>query len=206
MSTPKDVFRARFTAYRRALTDAGYAARSAAVCTHLAALPEVAEADVLHGYWPILPSREVDVRPLLHARWAAGRTVVLPRVRTFGREATATPRLDHVRCPSADALALNRWHIAEPTGDDLVPPDALDVVLVPALGLDRQGHRIGHGFGYYDEFLARTDAFTVGIAYDACLVDALPHDAHDIPLDAVVTEAGVLRVERLQPNTPGGVS
>jgi 5-formyltetrahydrofolate cyclo-ligase len=68
-----------------------------------------------------------------------------------------------------------------------------DLVLVPALAVDRSGTRLGRGGGSYDRALARTDARTIALLYDGELVDALPHEAHDVHVRAVVTPStGVL--------------
>jgi len=69
----------------------------------------------------------------------------------------------------------------------------LDVVVVPGLGFDHSGQRLGRGAGFYDRFLARPElrAFKVGIALDEQLVDKVPMESHDVPLDAVVTDSAV---------------
>ena len=67
------------------------------------------------------------------------------------------------------------------------------LLLVPALGLDRSGHRIGFGKGHYDRFLVQLDpktCVTMGVVYDACLREALPQDSWDIPLQYICTQSG----------------
>jgi 5-formyltetrahydrofolate cyclo-ligase len=76
----------------------------------------------------------------------------------------------------------------------VVSPADLDVVVVPALALGRDGSRLGYGGGYYDAFLAETPAARVGVAFAACLVPSVPSEPHDARLDAVVTEDEVVRV------------
>ena len=188
--------RARFRQARLALSDADYAARSALIRARLLALPEVQAARAVHAYWPMTERREVDVRPLLAALHARGVRVVLPIV--VPRSEGGAPRLRHGPFEGEDRLARTRWGLSEPTGPD-VELDALDVVVVPALGAGRNGHRIGHGAGYYDAFLdglrARVPSvFTVCPVYASCLVEAVPPEPHDRPVDAVVTEAGTVRV------------
>ena len=91
------------------------------------------------------------------------------------------------------------WGTLEPAPDATpVAPSALDVVLVPALALGRDGSRLGYGGGYYDAFLAQTPARRVGVCVQAALVDAVPVLPHDARLDVVVTEAEVVRVERVR--------
>jgi 5-formyltetrahydrofolate cyclo-ligase len=73
-----------------------------------------------------------------------------------------------------------------------------DLVVVPGMAFDDMGRRLGKGYGYYDRFLSGLDgsAVTVGLAFSRQLVPEVPVDAWDVPVDAVVTEAGVIRIPR----------
>jgi 5-formyltetrahydrofolate cyclo-ligase len=77
--------------------------------------------------------------------------------------------------------------------DELAPKVDPDVVLVPLLGFDKHGTRLGYGGGYYDRTLASLGKKPklVGLAFAAQEIDDIPRDGHDVPLDAVVTEIGV---------------
>ncbi len=84
----------------------------------------------------------------------------------------------------------NRHGISEPWRGRSRPPWAMDAILLPLLGADRQGTRLGQGGGYYDRCLARLRLRKpplIGIAYEIQIVDALPRAPWDIPLDAVIT-------------------
>ena len=182
--------RRRFREYRHRLPDSEWSRRSAAIRERVQVCPELRFAQTVHVYWPQMSDREVDTRPLIDTLAAHGTTVVLPVVTAYPPEA---PALDHRRFTGRDTLTPNRWGIPEPTGTPSVDPAALDVVLVPALGAGRNGHRIGHGAGYYDAFLTQTDAITIALVYDATLVPAVPAEAHDQPLDAIATETTLVR-------------
>lgn len=193
MATPtKAALRERFRRYRAQLDDAAYAARSRAITEQVEALPAIAAATVIHAYWPMVVEREIDTRPLIQALLAAGKQIVLPVVLRFTRDVTIEPRLEHRRLTDPSDLRPNRWGLQEPSAGERVPPEALDAVIVPALGADRRGYRIGHGYGYYDEFLRTVTAPTIGLIYDACLVDVVPAVPHDVALRLLVTESGVL--------------
>lgn len=70
-----------------------------------------------------------------------------------------------------------------------IPADSFDVILVPCLAYDEQRHRLGWGGGWYDRFLAgQPQALKVGLAYQDSLVSGLSQEAHDIPLDMIITE------------------
>jgi 5-formyltetrahydrofolate cyclo-ligase len=194
----KDRLRARFRAVRAALSDDDYAAHSAAVCERLAALPELADAETVHIYWPLLQRRELDTRPLIRELDAQGKQIVLPVVAAF----EGAPRLRHVVFAGEGRMRPNRWGIPEPHDTPEVDPAAFDAVVVPAFGAGRNGHRIGHGRGFYDAFLAATDAPAVAAVFAGCLVERVPAEAHDIPLDVIVTEREVLRFPPHDPSGP----
>lgn len=193
MRPAKAALRAAMAAYRAGLDEASYRRRSAAIVDRLRALPELESARTVHCYWPLLPTHEVDIRPLIASLHATKKQIVLPLVRTFSRGSDGTPRLAHVRFTGEGDLRENRWGVFEPSSGEAVPIETLDVVLVPALGAGRNGHRIGHGFGYYDEFLQQVSAPRVCPVYAACLVDGVPAEAHDVPMTVLVTEDEVLR-------------
>jgi 5-formyltetrahydrofolate cyclo-ligase len=79
--------------------------------------------------------------------------------------------------------------IPEPASGRVVIPELL---LIPCVGFDAEGYRLGYGGGYYDRTLAAwpggKQPVTVGIAYEACRVDALDRETHDIPLDVIITD------------------
>jgi 5-formyltetrahydrofolate cyclo-ligase len=93
-------------------------------------------------------------------------------------------------------LAPGRRGLQEPVGPRL-GREALsrcDLVLVPALLVDRQGWRLGKGGGSYDRALGRATGLTVALLHEGGLVDALPHEPHDVPVQAVCTPSGVVRL------------
>jgi len=183
----KDQWRTQFRAYRRNLSASTYAARSALICTRALGLTAVATAAVIHVYWPQTNQGEVDTRPLIGALRGQGATMVLPVVTSYD---PAAPAMEHRRYAGPSAMTPNRWGIREPVGTARVSPEDLDVVIVPALGAGRNGHRIGHGSGYYDAFLQSVDAPKVVLVYEHCLRPEIPSDAHDVPGTHVVTERG----------------
>ena len=204
----KTDLRRRFRAYRASLDEAAYAACSAEIEARCRALPELRTARTVHVYWPLTERREVDTRGLIAWLHAQKKQIVLPKVlsltKTHRMDERRVPVMEHRRFIGIEDLRPGPWGVQEPNGGAVVPPEALDVVLVPALGADRAGYRIGYGAGYYDAFLATTGALKIGLVYAECLVDALPHEPHDIPLDLLVTEQAVLRTARSGPRPAGG--
>lgn len=199
MSARKTELRSRFDSYRRMLTESEYRRSSDRIIERVTQLPEIRNASVVHLYWPMTERREVDTRPLIPLLRARGKEIVLPVVVTFDASSGEAPRMDHVRYADEGSLRLNRWGIAEPIGCDPVAVEVLDVIVAPALGAGRSGHRIGYGFGYYDEFLAGTAAPKIALVYDACLVDEVPVESHDVAMDILVTESSTIRPQPSRP-------
>ena len=145
------------------------------------------EAVCIGFYWPV--AAEFDARNVV-AAWLASdpsRTAALPVV--------VEPRAPMVfHAWSADTpMKEGRYRIPVPRDERVVVPDLL---LVPCVGFDDARYRLGYGGGYYDRTLGAWPGgqkpVTVGVAYEAgrCDAGSIPHEAHDLPLDGVVTEAG----------------
>ncbi len=129
-----------------------------------------------------LPS-EPDISPLLTDALAAGKLLALPRFNpaTNAYEAVQVTDLAH-------DLALGPFQVREPVAScPVVPLNRLDLALVPGLGFDARGRRLGRGKGHYDRLLAGFTGMKIGVAFDFQIVDEVPCEAHDIALDAVVT-------------------
>ena len=198
MEHEKAALRARFRSYRARLTVSDIAQRSAAICESLARLPEIQNARAVHAYWPIANEREVDIKPLILRLRGLGKQIVLPIV---AFEATF-PLLRHACFESEAALKPNKWGILEPVGGAMVGEEVMDVVLAPALGAGRNGHRIGYGKGFYDAFLGALRVPFICPVFAACLVDAAPAEAHDVLMDILVTEDEILRPHECRDETP----
>lgn len=156
---------------------------SRAACRHfLSSFPLEPDA-VVAGYWPIRD--ELDIRTIMAQLMDAGQPVCLPVVR--GEDQPLELRL----WQSGAALYPAGFGTLAPEGGDVV--DAPDVVLMPLLGFDDRGTRLGYGGGYYDRTLAgmARRPRLVGFAFSVQQFDHVPRLAHDIALDAVVTETGI---------------
>ena len=96
--------------------------------------------------------------------------------------------LDWAPWTATDDLRPGPHGLLEPRGERLGVEaiESCDLVLVPALSVDRSGNRLGRGGGYYDRALARTSATTIALLYDGELVEELPAESHDVRVRAVV--------------------
>lgn len=128
---------------------------------------------------------ELDTAALRAAAHADGKTVALPRVDAAG----VTLRVVAAETP----LVLSSHGVREPADDrPTLPPGQPELIVVPGLGFDRRGRRLGHGGGHYDRLLARLPAGCrrIGFAYDQQVLDVVPTESHDLALHALVTPAG----------------
>ena len=130
--------------------------------------------------------QEIDIRPLLTALAGLGYAVVLPETPPRGQ-----PLLFR-RWQPGSVMVPERFGTLRPDGDVATP----DVVLVPLLAFDLAGRRLGYGGGYYDRTLASLpNARTLGCAYAMQQVETVPAGPHDVCLQAVATERGVICCE-----------
>jgi 5-formyltetrahydrofolate cyclo-ligase len=148
-----------------------------------------------------LPMRgEVDVRPGLAAAWQRGAAVFVPRISSRRRG-----RMTFVPWGPGIAQRRNVFGIAEPQailGRALAVH--LDTVVLPVVGFDRHGNRLGMGAGFYDRALRRRldparrwrRPRLIGVAFACQELDAIPASPWDVPLDLIVTERGLVVPER----------
>lgn len=141
-------------------------------------------------YLPI--NGEVDTWPLLRTVWAERKTALLPCCRS-GEPGI----MDIFEVQNEEQLKPGYCGIPEPDRSccRLVEACAPDLAVIPGVGFDRQGYRLGYGGGYYDRFLAgrsATQTLVAGLAYELQLVKTLPRDPWDMPMDLIITEAGIL--------------
>ena len=143
---------------------------------------EIAAGTVVSGYSPI--RSELDPAPLMRKLAERGARLALPAVMARGKS------LVFRAWSPGDRLTLGPLGILEPSPAmaELIP----DVMLVPCAAFDRLGHRIGYGAGHYDFTLAHLRRVkpitTVGVAFAAQEIKAVPALAHDVALDYVLTE------------------
>ncbi len=98
--------------------------------------------------------------------------------------------MDFYRFDHKQSSQINRYGIKEPsiTHENKMSPNPSTLILIPALAFDRQGYRLGYGAGYYDRFLKDAPGVRVGICLEQFLIDKLPRDAHDLPVQHLATE------------------
>lgn len=126
-------------------------------------------------------SSEVGTEELCRRIIADGKELYLPCCDIKTKCMTA--------CRASDLSKLKKgaYGIAEPDGEE-IEPGRLDMVVVPMVGFDRSKGRIGYGRGYYDRFLAKTDALRCGIAFSAQELQCAAFEPTDLPMNLIITE------------------
>ena len=177
---------------RRSLTDEERKAFSGSIIAKLIALPEYQQADAC----PLFASMrdEVQTKELILDALKAGKRVCLPYITS-----TKDSLMQAAQISSLDDLEKGAYGILAVRADRLhfVEPEELDFILVPAVGMDRQGWRMGMGGGYYDRYLARAAGAVRACAIYSCqLADDIVRDEHDAQADLILTETDLIRIKK----------
>ena len=134
-----------------------------------------------HIFLSISKNNEVDTQPLITILQGKDKNVVIPKI--------SNERLVNYLLMDSTVITTNSWGLPEPQNGIVVPEDMLDVVFVPLLAMDRKGHRVGYGGGYYDRFLqrCRPNVIKIGLSF----FDPIPKiddvSPTDVALDFCVT-------------------
>ena len=179
----KAALRNRARAARASLDHGERADAAVAAAQHFFNAVPLQAGDVVAAYWRIRD--ELDCQPILVKLMDSNQKVVLPVV--VGPEQPLDLRVWE---PGASLYESGFGTLAP---SDLAPRAEPDIVLMPLLGFDARGTRLGYGGGYYDRTLTRLSKRPrlVGLAFAAQELDRIPREPHDVPLDMIVTEAGV---------------
>ncbi|TAA70658.1 5-formyltetrahydrofolate cyclo-ligase [Planococcus salinarum] len=138
---------------------------------------------------------EVDTRRLLEKCWESGKKTAVPKCDPVTKVMTFRLVDDPVQ------LETVYMKLKEPIVEltEEVAPEQIDLLIVPGVLFSADGYRIGFGGGYYDRYLTRYNGPTRSLAFASQLVDAVPVEAHDLPVERICTENGCLdkgQVER----------
>jgi 5-formyltetrahydrofolate cyclo-ligase len=173
-------------ALRSGLPEAFRAAASRDVAARLAALPAWERAGTIALHAAL--GAEVGTDEIARRAAAAGKRIAWPRLAAGGRA------MEFAACGAAELVPGPSRALEPPASAPALPPEAIDLAVVPGVAFDDRGGRLGRGRGHYDATLAllRPGAARVGIAFDVQVVPAVPGEPHDVALDAVVTEKRVV--------------
>ena len=131
---------------------------------------------------------EVNTRPLLDDLLEGGNPVIVPII----VKEDVSLRLSYLRDPSV--LVVSTFGVPEPIGNEIPARHGdVDTIILPMLGFDRRGGRLGYGAGYYDRFLARNPRVRrIGIAFSCQEAAEIPCEPNDVHMNLIITEDGVV--------------
>jgi len=161
--------------------------KSKAICSYVLESKPFESASTVMVFLSL--PHEIDTTAIILSAWQQGKTIVVPKMRWEQRD------MIPVKITSLETgLKKEQMGLRNPVADTPTPLEAIDFVVTPGLGFDRQGNRLGRGAGYYDRFFSTPGVRAVkwGIGFSEQLCLEIPHDQQDVPLDAVVTEQGVI--------------
>lgn len=181
----KEIIRRQLLEKRTAMLGPDVEAMSRSIVDMVMSLDQWSTAEDVLLYWPI--RNEVDVRPLLKDAWNSGKRLFMPCCRK-----NEPGQMDFGVVRAESDLDSGSFGIKEPCRSCCEFPDAVspDLIIVPGVGYDRNGYRIGFGGGYYDRFLDRPQKdgfFSVGVCYDFQLVEGFPVEPWDKAVQLVCT-------------------
>lgn len=185
---PKRSLRSHLLAQRRGLSHDVWSSHSHAAQLNLLSLDEYCRAECVALYAPA--HNEIDTGLIMTAAFQAGKRVLYPAVCGHHMVFRLVERIEE--------LKEGAFGILEPcpTGVDHHADEA-DLIVVPGVGFDLLGHRIGYGKGFYDRFLDHPGrrAHLIGLCHDfQVTTGAIPADSHDIPMEIIVTDTRIIRI------------
>lgn len=138
-------------------------------------------------------SSEVDTHNIIKRALLDGKLICVPKVinRDKGMEALIIRDFEE--------LLPGAYGILEPHNNSLkVEPQKIDLIVLPGLAFDFQGGRLGYGGGFYDRFLCQTNEKTkkIALAYNNQIIEQVPMDNHDVPIDGIITDIKIHNISR----------
>lgn len=192
ISQKKSQLRAALREKLSRLTEADRRTRSGEACRRLSREEVFTHAQTVMMYMSL--PQEVDLASLAMRCFQEGKTVCVPRVDWTRREMVAVS----IQTYDDRLMDIDDHGVRMPAEGELVIPSSIDLIVIPGLGFDANGHRLGRGGGFYDRYLAKLsrNVTKAAMAFDEQIVDEVPMEPHDVAVDVVVTDRRVIRAGR----------
>jgi 5-formyltetrahydrofolate cyclo-ligase len=187
----KSNLRQKYVALRESLSPAELEEQSIQIANNLLQLP-IWEYEFYHLFLSIAEKKEIDTEPILHILQGMDKNIVL------SKSDFETTQLHNYLLTDNTVIKKNRWGIPEPQGGIEIPATQLDVVFVPLLTFDEQGHRVGYGKGFYDIFLSgcKPEVIKVGLSLFEAEENIPGILESDVPLDYCVTPSKIYNFKK----------
>ena len=184
----KTTLRAQIKQQRSAISLHDWERWSTDIQKRLFAYPAFLKAHTIHCYVSMNDRKEVDTHGIVESCLKRNKSLFVPIMKTEVNE------LQHVEVSTKEELKPNAWGVPEPEYGERLDVIDPDLVIVPLLASDEKGNRLGYGKGYYDRFLSQISSIKVGLVFDQFILDEIPTEPHDIPLDVLITETRIINV------------
>jgi len=196
-STDKQILRQTILRIRKSLSPQHKKQASQKILSQLITWDIFKKTKIIHIFLN-LPD-EIQTSPIIQQCWKQEKTVIVPYLISNSKN------LGHSILFDMEHLMLGKWNIPEPRPDKRQSIDSatIDLVLVPGVGFDNKGNRIGYGAGYYDRFLkqlslirpgqSQPKVFLLGLGFQCQVIKEVPQEDHDIKMDNVLTEDGFFK-------------
>lgn len=182
--TTKAQLRREIDAKRRSLDSRWVSDASSRIVEHLLALDAFKTSDSIALYKAI--DGEVDLEHLFSTCWELGKCTCIPvfnHALKIYELARITPETQYTR---------GNFGIQEPVSPLLLPIEQVDLIIVPGVAFDANGNRLGRGGGYYDRMLDGYCGIKAAVAFEFQLLDHIPNESCDIPVNYILTESKVV--------------
>lgn len=179
LSEAKRALRKEMRTRRAELSPAEVELSSERIAQQVIPLPEWQSAQTVHIFVGSLPG-EVKTDGIITDCFERNCRVMIPVIDQ------STRSMRSVWLKSLDELIPTSWGGREPVNADIADESAIDIVIVPGVAFDREGHRLGMGAGYYDRFLRNIRAPRIAVAHSVQLIEHIPTDATDESVDIVI--------------------
>lgn len=188
----KKELRAKAKQFRETITPTILEKESVRMANQLIKLP-IWEKQHFHVFLSIEHLKEVDTEPILALLMGKNKSIYVSKTNLD------TYQMTPVVLDETTRIELNPWGIPEPVNGQEVDPIILDVILIPMVGFDLQGNRVGYGKGFYDRFLERTrpEALKIGLCWLPPVERIKDISPRDIKMEGVVTPEGEWRFGNL---------
>ncbi len=173
---------------RRTLDKGMIAAQSDNMAKHLFAWPYYQQAKVIMSFLSMYD--EPQMIKIIEGSWSKGKMVCVPHMRKeFG---------------VMDAAVIDNWNnlvkgrfnllVPDPATLTIINPELIDLIIVPGVGFDHSGNRLGMGAGYYDRFIPQApQAILIGAVWSSHIIDSVPHNDYDKPVHFLLNEDKILK-------------
>ncbi|RZK12320.1 MAG: 5-formyltetrahydrofolate cyclo-ligase [Flavobacterium sp.] len=188
----KKELRIKYKALRNSLSEKDIEEKSLAIANKIIALP-IWEKNYFHIFLPIVEQKEIDTEFILHILSGKDKEVIVSKSDFQTRKMTHFLLTDNTR------IKKNEYNIPEPVDGIEVPSNKMDVVFVPLLAFDKNGHRVGYGKGFYDQFLSecKADVLKIGLSFFEAEDEILDVFENDISLDLCITPNKIYQFNKM---------